>query len=90
MHIQLHCPRCACHFSAPPETPALDIINRMTDDGPWFGLAEGDTFEDMVFAALLARGKICCPECLSAVSVRGREMRRGGSDLAVRTRLTRR
>src|SRR5262249_9161212 len=76
MHIQLHCPRCSCQFSAPPDTPALEIINRMTDEGPWFGLAEGDTFEDMIFAALLSRGKICCPECLATVQVRGRERRR--------------
>jgi hypothetical protein len=71
MKIELSCPACACHFGAPPQTPAEDILDRMTDDGPWFGLADGDTFEDMVLRVLMARGRIRCPECGSAVTVTG-------------------
>jgi len=41
----------------------------MTDEGPWFGLAEGETFEDMIFAALTSRGAIRCPECAGTVAV---------------------
>jgi hypothetical protein len=41
----------------------------MTDDGPWFALAPGRTFEDMIFAALARRGRILCPECGTAVAV---------------------
>jgi len=41
----------------------------MIDEGPWFGLAEGKTFEDMIFAALAMRGSIRCPECSDAVVV---------------------
>jgi len=69
MQIELHCPRCACHFTAPPDTPGSEILDRMVDEGPWFALGEGDTFEDMIFAALTARGRICCPDCREAVCV---------------------
>jgi hypothetical protein len=71
MEIHLHCPRCACHFSAAAETPASEVLERMTDEAPWFALAEGNTFEEMVFAALTARGRILCPECRGEVLVGG-------------------
>jgi hypothetical protein len=69
MPIELRCKRCACHFSAAPDTPYLEILDRMIDEGPWFGLAEGQTFEDMVFATLATRGLIRCPVCLGGVIV---------------------
>jgi hypothetical protein len=69
--VHLHCPRCDCHFSAPAETPAAAVLERMTDDAPWFALAEGETFADMVFAALASRGRILCPECRGEVLVDG-------------------
>jgi hypothetical protein len=70
MQIELRCPSCACHFSSAPETPYATILDRMTEEGPWFGLAEGETFEDMIFAALTSRGAIRCPDCADVVSVR--------------------
>jgi len=45
----------------------------MVDEGPWFGLAEGETFADMIAAALNARGVIRCPDCQEAVAVHGQE-----------------
>jgi len=69
MQIELHCPCCACHFSAPPDLPADQVLERMIDEGPWFALGEGETFEDMIFTALTRRGRICCPECRHAVSI---------------------
>jgi hypothetical protein len=69
MQIELRCPSCPCVLAAPPETPALEILERMTNESPWFGLADGDTFEDMIFHALLRRGRISCPECGTAVLV---------------------
>jgi hypothetical protein len=69
MQIELFCERCCNRFVAPPETPALEVLERMIDDGPWFALGEGETFEDMIFAALTSRGSICCPDCLRPVSV---------------------
>lgn len=71
MQIHLCCTRCPCRFSAAADTPAAEVLDRMTDDAPWFALAEGETFEDMVFAALGARGKILCPECRAEVVVGG-------------------
>ena len=76
MQIHLYCPDCLCQFSAPADTPASEILDRMTDDAPWFALAEGETFEDMVFAALGRRGKILCPECRSDVLVSGKSLGR--------------
>ena len=69
MQIELYCQVCCTRFVATPETPAQEVLDRMIDDGPWFGLAEGETFEDMIFAALTARGAIRCPECCRPVSV---------------------
>ena len=69
MQIELFCDNCACHFTAPPDTSAEEILRRMTDEGPWYGLGEGETFEDMIFSALTVRGAIYCPECREPVSV---------------------
>ncbi len=69
MQIELYCPRCSCRFSAAPDTPAAEVIDRMTEEGPWYALGDGETFEDMIFAALTARGTIHCPECAGPVSV---------------------
>lgn len=69
MQIELRCRRCASHFSAPPDTPYAEVLDRMIDEGPWFGLAEGDTFEDMIFAALTTRGAIRCSDCSRPVAV---------------------
>src|SRR5262249_48876624 len=69
MQMGLCCRACRTRFVAPPDTPALEVLDRMIDDGPWFGLAEGETFGDMIFAALTSRGAIRCPECCKPVSV---------------------
>jgi hypothetical protein len=69
MQIQLHCPACSCHFRAAPDAPAAEILDRMTEEGPWYALGDGETFEDMIFAALTARGQIRCPECGDPVTV---------------------
>ncbi len=49
--------------------PAQEVLERMTDDAPWFALAEGATFSEMVFAALDARGRILCPECRGEILI---------------------
>ena len=69
MQVELYCPNCATRFAAPPETPALEVLDRMFDDGPWFSLGDGETFEDMIFTALTAHGDIHCPCCDEAVCV---------------------
>lgn len=69
MHIELRCPGCPCRFGAAPDAPADEVLDRMIDEGPWFALAGGETFGDMLFAALTARGHIRCPECGRSVSI---------------------
>jgi hypothetical protein len=69
VQVELYCEKCQIRFASSPETPALDIVERMIDDGPWFALGDGETFEDMIFTALTARGAICCPECCRPVAV---------------------
>ncbi len=71
MEIHLCCPRCPCHFSSAPDASADEVLDRMNGDAPWFALAEGETFEDMVFAALGMRGRILCPDCRTEVLVGG-------------------
>lgn len=70
MDLELECPRCGCCFAAAPDMPAHEVLDRMTEDGPWFGLGDGATFEDMVFNAVTARGEILCPDCGGPASVR--------------------
>jgi len=69
MQIELDCPRCHCCFAARPDSPAIEVIDRMTETGPWFALGDGETFEDMIFSALTERGSINCPECSEPVAV---------------------
>jgi hypothetical protein len=70
MHMELRCPRCPFRFAAVADTPADEVLDRMTEEGPWIALGRGDTFEAMVFAALTARGWIGCPDCGGAAAVR--------------------
>jgi hypothetical protein len=63
MLVELYCPHCSCRFSAAPETPAAEVLDRMAEEGPWYALGDGETFEDMIFATLFARGAIRCSEC---------------------------
>jgi len=81
MQIELFCQPCCNRFLAPPETPALEVLKRMMDDGPWFALGEGATFEDMIFTALTSRGAICCPDCLRPVSVSEESLGRVAMDM---------
>jgi hypothetical protein len=69
MQVELFCQGCCNRFVAAPDTPALEVLERMIEDGSWFPLGEGATFEDMIFAALTSRGAISCPECYRPVSV---------------------
>lgn len=70
MQIELKCPSCPCRFAESPSRSGIHSLERMIEEGPWFALAEGETFEDMVCKSLLLRGRIRCPECGAAVLVR--------------------
>jgi hypothetical protein len=69
MQVELYCPHCGCSFAADPETPAAEVLDRMAEDGPWYALGDGETFEDMIFSTLFAAGAIRCAECGEAVQV---------------------
>jgi hypothetical protein len=69
MQVELYCTQCRCRFAAPPDTPAAAILERMAEAGPWYALGDGETFEDMIFASLMAHGAIRCPECGDPVAV---------------------
>jgi hypothetical protein len=68
MKIALECPNCV-RFTAPPETSSDEILERMHDEDTWFGLGEGETFEDMIFSSLAENGGIACPACGDHVMV---------------------
>ena len=69
MQIELYCDCCACRFVAPPQASANEITDRMFEQGPWYALGDGETFEDMIFTTLTQEGNISCPECGDPVSV---------------------
>jgi hypothetical protein len=69
MQVELFCPNCCCRFAAAPDTPAAEVLDRMAEDGPWYALGDGETFEDMIFTTLFDCGSIRCSECGEAVVV---------------------
>jgi hypothetical protein len=69
MQIELCCPACSCRFVAPPETSSEEVLDRMFNDGPWYALGDGETFEDMIFTTLTDHGDIQCPQCGDPVNV---------------------
>ena len=56
MQVELHCPHCSHTFMPSSDTPAAEALDRMSDEGPWFALGDGETFEDRIFAALDVEG----------------------------------
>jgi hypothetical protein len=70
MQIELSCPSCPCRFVAASEAKLEQIVERMIEDGTWYALAEGNSFEHMIRVALEKRGAIHCPECGAVVEVR--------------------
>jgi len=69
MQVELFCPHCCCRFAASPEAPAAEVLDRMAEEGPWYALGDGETFEDMIFSTMFSCGAIRCCECGESVSV---------------------
>ena len=69
MQVELSCPNCCCVFAASPEAPAAEVLDRMAEEGPWYALGDGETFEDMIFSTMFSCGAIRCCECGESVSV---------------------
>jgi hypothetical protein len=62
MQLELYCSNCHCHFTA-PDTPAAEVLERITEEGPWCALGDGETFEDRLSTALHDEEPIHCPIC---------------------------
>jgi hypothetical protein len=45
------------------------VLDRMADDGPWYALGDGETFEDMIFNTVFFHGDIRCTECGEPIHV---------------------
>jgi hypothetical protein len=73
--IELRCRRCCCRFAAPAQASEEEILDRMTHEGPWFALAPGATFRDMIATALERRGKLRCPDCGRRLQILRRQRR---------------
>ena len=69
MQVELYCPHCCTSFIAKPQTPAHEVLDRMAEEGPWYALGDGETFEDMIFSTLFAVGDIRCADCGECASV---------------------
>jgi hypothetical protein len=69
MQVELYCPHCCTSFVAEPDAPAQKVLDRMAEEGPWYALGDGETFEDMIFSTMLACGTIRCSECGEPASV---------------------
>jgi hypothetical protein len=82
MMIELHCLACRSEFSAAGETPADDILDRMIEEGPWYALAPGETFGEMVETAISDRGRILCPDCGKVLIIRRRGLYCSSRELA--------
>lgn len=69
MQVELSCPHCRSSFLASPEAPAQEVLHRMEEEGPWYALGDGETFEDMIFSTMFSCGHIRCVECGESVEV---------------------
>lgn len=69
MQVELFCPHCCSSFVAEPHTPSREVLDRMAEDGPWYALGDGETFEDMIFSTFFACGHVRCSTCGEPASV---------------------
>ncbi len=63
MEVELDCPHCRHGFFASPDTPVAEAVDRLTEEGPWSTLGDGETFEDSLAAALSDGSAGRCPRC---------------------------
>ena len=69
MQVELYCSNCCTSFVAAPDTPASQVIDQMAEEGPWYALGDGETYEDMIFSTIFACGTIRCADCGHSASV---------------------
>lgn len=76
MQVELYCDHCDCTFTAEPDTPAGEVLDRMAETGPWYALGDGETYEDMIFSTLFSCGHIRCSSCGESACVREESLNR--------------
>jgi hypothetical protein len=81
MHIELDCARCFCHFTSVDSAPPGETHDPVLRDEPWSFLGDGSTFEDLIYATLMDRGGICCPQCGAPVAVSEESLGRLAMDM---------
>ena len=69
MDIEMYCSKCHCRFPAVPETLSQDLLDRLTAEGPWEVLGDGETFEDTIDARPRDQSDPFCPQCGQGVAV---------------------
>jgi hypothetical protein len=69
MRVELQCSQCRCRFDVTLDEATSQVLEQITEEGPWSALGDGETFEDRVFSALPDRQEIRCPQCGRPVSV---------------------
>ena len=63
------------------------LLTEWKDNRPttaWYGLGEGETFEDMIFSSLTEYGEISCPDCGEAVQVSEESLGRMAMEMLAR------
>jgi hypothetical protein len=69
MKLELRCPHCHSEFSTPSEPADTAMLEEIFDDHPCCALGDGETFEDMISAALAQREPVPCPDCGTRLEV---------------------
>ena len=63
MPIEMCCPQCFGRFEAAPESLGEETLTGIFPEVPCAALGDGETFEDMISAALGERPASPCPSC---------------------------
>jgi len=61
MHVEMECRNCECVFT--PEGTGDTLWERLSIEGPWSALGDGETVEDHIAAQMGPGEEICCPNC---------------------------
>ena len=69
MPIELCCPRCQSRSDALTASLGEEAMAQIFPDVPCGAMGDGETFEDMIYAALIDRGASPCPSCGEAMRV---------------------
>jgi hypothetical protein len=61
MRIELECSQCHARFPAHADVPLGPALARLAEEGPWFALGDGETWEDRIYSCLCGgEASSCC------------------------------